>query len=95
MSSSSRMRLFLSETNETRGPLVVTGSANDARVDPLHARKFVARLREADPNGAPILLLEHKDSGHGGGVGISKQIEQRAEMYGYLMHGVGLKPPKG
>jgi prolyl oligopeptidase len=75
--------------------MLVTGSANDARVDPLHARKFVARLRAADPNGAPILLLEHKDSGHGGGVGISKQIEQRAEMYGFMMHAVGLMPPRG
>ncbi|GBE29720.1 prolyl endopeptidase [bacterium BMS3Bbin04] len=82
--------------DETSYPaMIVTGSANDARVDPLHARKFVARLRQADPDGAPILLLEHKDSGHGGGVGISKQIEQRAMLYGFVMHEIGLKVPRG
>ncbi len=74
--------------------MLITGSENDARVDPLHARKMVARLQEADPNGRPILLLVHKASGHGGGTTLSVQIAQRAEEWAFLMHELGMVAPK-
>ncbi len=73
--------------------MLITGSENDARVDPLHARKMTARLQEADPDGNPILLLIRKSSGHGGGTTLSVQIEQRAEAFGFLMNLLGMQPP--
>ncbi|TKJ38373.1 S9 family peptidase [candidate division LCP-89 bacterium B3_LCP] len=73
--------------------MLITGSENDARVDPLHARKMVARLQEADPDGEPILLLVRKASGHGGGTTLSDQIEQRAQTWAFLMDRVGLQVP--
>ncbi len=73
--------------------MLITGSVNDARVDPLHARKMVARLQEADPDGNPTLLLERKASGHGGGTTVSARILQDAEEFSFLMNQVGLKAP--
>jgi len=74
---------------------LVTGSENDARVDPLHARKMTARLQGADAGGGPVLLLVRRASGHGGGTTISTQIEQHAEIYAYLMDRIGMEKPGG
>ena len=73
---------------------LVTGSENDARVDPCHARKMCARLQEADAGGGPVLLLVRKASGHGGGTTLSTQIEQRAEIYAFLMDRLGMTAPE-
>lgn len=73
--------------------MVITGSENDARVDPMHARKMVARLQEAAPEGNPILLLIRKSSGHSGGTTISARIEQTAEIWAFLMHELGMQVP--
>jgi prolyl oligopeptidase len=70
--------------------MLITGSENDARVDPLHARKMVARIQEADPNGQPVLLLVRKASGHGGGTTISVHIEQAADTWSFLMNKLGI-----
>ena len=74
--------------------MLIVGSENDARVDPLHARKMVARLQEADRGGGPILLLVQKASGHGGGTTITTLIEQTAEVRAFLMAQLGMNAPK-
>ncbi len=79
----------------TRYPaFLCTGSENDARVDPLHARKMVARLQAADPDGGPHLLLVRRASGHGGGVTVSTQIVQTAEVGAFLMACLGMSAPR-
>ncbi len=65
--------------------VLITTSENDARVDPMHALKMVAKLQEVNPNGKSILLLVRKGSGHGGGTTISKNIEQTSEEVAFLM----------
>jgi len=72
---------------------IVTGSENDARVDPMHARKMAARLQAADAGGGPVVLLIRKQSGHGGGTTLSKQIEQQAEVWAFLMDQLGMQAP--
>ena len=74
--------------------MFITGSENDARVDPLHVRKMVARMQEANPNGEPILLSIEKESGHGGGTTLSAQIEQSAEYWAFLMYFLGMEIPE-
>lgn len=74
--------------------ILITGSENDARVHPLHTRKMVARLQEADPDGEPILLLIRRDSGHGGGTTLSTQIEQHADVWAFLMDKLTMKVGK-
>lgn len=78
----------------TRYPAVLlVGSDNDARVDPMHARKMAARLQAADKGGGPILLYMQKASGHGGGTTISAQVDQYADTWGFLMSEIGLAAP--
>jgi len=74
--------------------MLIVGSENDARVDPFHARKFAARLQEAQGGDSPILVLVLKASGHGGGTTLSTQIEQNADTWAFLMDEVGLKGKK-
>lgn len=68
-----------------------TGSENDARCYPLHAMKMAARMQEANPEGAPILILIQKKSGHGGGTTLSERIEQQADTRAFLMDKLGMK----
>jgi len=70
--------------------ILISAGENDARVDPLHSRKMVARMQEANPNGEPILLLIKKDSGHGGGTTLSMQIEKAADTWAFLMNILGM-----
>src|SRR5262249_44285461 len=46
--------------------LLVLSSADDDRVDPMHARKFVAALQAAS-TGGPVLLRVEREAGHFGG----------------------------
>ncbi|MBU8870569.1 MAG: prolyl oligopeptidase family serine peptidase [Gemmatimonadales bacterium] len=73
---------------------LVTGSENDARVDPLHARKMAAALQKADNGGGPIMLLINKASGHGGGTTITTQIDQQVEQRAFLMDQLGMGVPE-
>jgi prolyl oligopeptidase len=74
--------------------MIIQGSENDARVDPMHARKMAARLQAADKGGGPILLLVRKDSGHGGGTTITAQIAQRSLPLAFMMEQLGMQTPR-
>ncbi len=69
---------------------LVSSGENDARVDPLHARKMVAALQHANPGGEPALLLEYRASGHGGGTTLSDRIADTADRWSFLMHAAGM-----
>jgi prolyl oligopeptidase len=73
--------------------VLLTASEDDARVDPMHARKMAARLQQADPKGRPILLIVQRASGHGGGTKISTLIQQRADTWSFLMNELGMQRP--
>jgi len=66
--------------------MLITTSKNDARVDPMHALKMIAKLQEVNPNGEPFLLLVRGDSGHTGGATISKNINKISEEIAFLMN---------
>ncbi|MBT3219577.1 MAG: S9 family peptidase, partial [Proteobacteria bacterium] len=69
--------------------LFVTGSSNDARTDPAHARKFYAAIEGAtgrDTSSEKALMLSvFGESGHGGAVTIDTQAAQYAQKYAFLM----------
>lgn len=71
--------------------MLIQGAVNDARVDPMHARKMVARLQQAhpDPAGKAFLLIED-NSGHGGGTDQSTRIRQLSDIWAFLMYHAGL-----
>ncbi len=76
--------------------MLIVGSANDARTDPFHARKFAAAARWADADHGreePILFHLQDESGHGWGVTIDRRVDQLSRHYGFLMAQVGLAVP--
>ncbi len=70
--------------------MVIAGE-NDTRVDPLHAKKFVAALQNNPGQINPIMLYMDYDSGHGSGKSTEKQIEDIEAQYGFLMNQLGMK----
>ena len=80
----------------TRYPALLMQSADsDDRVDPMHARKMVARVQAATSPDRPVLLDIEKNAGHGGGGLVRQAIEQAADSYAFLMRELGLKPVEG
>ena len=63
---------------------------SDTRVDPLHARKFAARLQAAQGGPGPILLRMEDHAGHGAGKPLSKSIEQYADEMAFIFGQLGI-----
>ena len=69
----------------TYPPLLMMSADTDDRVDPMHARKFVARLEEvAGPESNEALLWVERNAGHGGADLRRAQVERRADEYAFL-----------
>jgi prolyl oligopeptidase len=62
----------------------------DTRVDPMHARKLAAALQQATSSGRPILLRVETQAGHGAGKPISKQAEEFADLYSFVLWQLGV-----
>jgi prolyl oligopeptidase len=73
--------------------LLMCTAANDDRVDPMHARKFVAKMQADSGDSNPILLRLEAESGHGGGDQVKKTIEMGTDVWGFLIHELGATPP--
>ncbi|HVE84949.1 MAG TPA: prolyl oligopeptidase family serine peptidase [Myxococcales bacterium] len=71
-------------------PVLMLSSDQDDRVDPLHARKFVAALQSS---GQPALLRVESNAGHGGADLLKKTVDVHADMYAWLFHTLGMQPP--
>ena len=67
--------------------LIVTADHDD-RVYPAHSFKFGAAMQHADPKGRPILVRIETRAGHGQGMPTSKQIEEFADVYAFILHAV-------
>jgi prolyl oligopeptidase len=66
-------------------PTLVTTADTDDRVAPGLAKKFAARLQKATAGDAPILIRVETKAGHGGGKPVSKQIDESADVYEFLL----------
>lgn len=64
--------------------LFITGDS-DTRVAPLHARKMTALMQASTGSKNPILLRYHVSSGHSGGEPLAEQVNDQAEILGFLM----------
>jgi prolyl oligopeptidase len=72
---------------------LVTTADHDDRVVPLHSFKFTAALQAAQAGPAPILIRIETKAGHGAGKPTDKIIEERADMYGFLMRELKMMLP--
>lgn len=70
---------------------MVTTADHDDRVVPAHSFKFAATLQECQGGNAPVLIRIDSKAGHGGGKPMSKQMEENADIYGFLMYEMGMK----
>jgi prolyl oligopeptidase len=66
---------------------LILAAESDSRVDPMHARKFAARLQAATsaPDERPILLRMETRAGHGQGKPAWKQAEELADSWAFLL----------
>jgi prolyl oligopeptidase len=76
-------------------PTLVTTADHDDRVAPLHSFKFAAALQAAQAGDAPVLIRIETKAGHGGGKPTDKVIEERADMYGFLLRELKMTLPPG
>jgi prolyl oligopeptidase len=69
---------------------LVTTADTDDRVAPGMAKKFAARLQEANSGSNPILIRVETKAGHGAGKPVTKQIDEAADIYLFLMWRLGM-----
>jgi prolyl oligopeptidase len=65
-------------------PILITTADTDDRVSPGMAKKFAARLQEADGDDSPVLIRVETRAGHGAGKPVSKVIEEDADIFAFL-----------
>lgn len=78
-------------TEDVYPATMVMTADHDDRVVPAHSFKYGAMLQKNagwGPN--PLLIRIEAKAGHGSGTPIYKQIEQRADMYGFAFENMGL-----
>ncbi|HUH05402.1 MAG TPA: prolyl oligopeptidase family serine peptidase [Kofleriaceae bacterium] len=77
-------------TESTAYPaLLMLAADSDDRVDPMHARKFVAAIRHATTSPHPVLLRIERNAGHGGADMVKQMVEQAADTYAFLFDQLG------
>jgi len=70
--------------------MMVTAGANDSRVDPMNAKKFVAALQNNPGQISAIILHMDYNSGHGSGQSTAQRIENIVFMFDFIMNQLGL-----
>jgi prolyl oligopeptidase len=73
--------------------LFVHTAESDTRVDPMHARKMVARLQAATKTANPrrnILLWVESHAGHGAGKPLAKVISELTDEWSFLFSELGM-----
>ncbi|MCX7879385.1 MAG: prolyl oligopeptidase family serine peptidase [Ignavibacteria bacterium] len=71
--------------------MLVRAGENDTRVDPSHAKKFVALLQNCQWQKNPVLLLVDFESGHGSGQSVEQQIKNIEIEWQWLMNQLGMQ----
>src|SRR5205807_5902998 len=72
---------------------LVTTADTDDRVVPSHSFKFIAALQHAQAGPAPVLARIETRAGHGPGRPTTKQIEEVADQWAFLVKNLHIKPP--
>jgi prolyl oligopeptidase len=71
-------------------PLLVMAADSDDRVDPMHARKFVAALQHATGGGSPAWLRIESKAGHGGADALDRTIAAETDEYVFMFAALGV-----
>ncbi|CAN5636612.1 prolyl oligopeptidase family serine peptidase [soil metagenome] len=71
---------------------LITTADHDDRVVPGHSFKYAAALQAAQGGPAPTLIRIETKAGHGAGKPTSKQIEEAADRFTFLVRALGMTP---
>jgi len=74
--------------------VLLLAGANDPRVDPMQSRKMAAAL-QATAGGAPVLLRTSGATGHGGDTPLDERIEERVDVFAFLLAQLGVTAGEG
>jgi prolyl oligopeptidase len=69
---------------------LVTTADHDDRVVPAHSFKFAARLQQYNTSNNPVLIRIETNAGHGAGKPTSKQIDEAADTWSFVMQNLGM-----
>lgn len=69
---------------------LVTTADHDDRVVPAHSFKFAATLQANNDGANPTLIRIETKAGHGAGKPTSKQIEEAADIWSFVMYNLGM-----
>lgn len=72
-------------------PTLITTADHDDRVVPGHSFKFAATLQAAQGGPAPALIRIETKAGHGAGKPTSKQIEEAADKFAFLVKNLNMR----
>jgi prolyl oligopeptidase len=72
--------------------MLITAAESDTRVDPMHARKFAARLQAASSGANPVLLRIETKAGHGAGKPRSKTLDELVDAWSFLFWQLEVSP---
>jgi prolyl oligopeptidase len=64
--------------------MLIATAEDDSRVDPMHARKFAARVQEATSGTADILLAVEPNAGHGAGKPRRKVVAELVDRWSFI-----------
>ncbi len=70
---------------------LITTADHDDRVVPAHSFKYAATLQEMNDGTNPTLIRIETKAGHGAGKPTSKQIEEAAEIWSFVMYNLGME----
>jgi prolyl oligopeptidase len=70
---------------------LITTADHDDRVVPAHSFKFAATIQADQTGDAPVLIRIETKAGHGAGKPVSKQIEEVADQWAFLVKNLGMK----
>ena len=71
---------------------MVTTADHDDRVVPAHSFKFAATLQECNDGTNPTIIRIDSKAGHGAGKPMAKVWEEQADIYGFIMYNLKMKP---
>jgi prolyl oligopeptidase len=74
--------------------VLLTTGANDGRVPPHESFKMAARLQAATSSSNPVLLRTEAAAGHGIGTSLAVKIEEKTDVYSFLVDQLGMTAGK-
>jgi len=69
---------------------LITTADHDDRVVPAHSFKFASRLQEFHTGDNPVLIRIETNAGHGAGKPTSKQIDEAADVWSFVMKNLNM-----